>query len=825
MKTVSQKDLPTDPLNQHHHHHHHHPHHQHPLALAPNILDIFPTSLLQPSPAAPSRNHGFKMGFDGEGSTFTRLPDYLLSPAIQPPKSKLLEILDQRFNDPRENPEGGCVISDSETEDECESAEESQHDEDETNEEEGESSAYEGHDENEMDEEHLQPQIQGHSPTKKHRHTTTTKGDMFHEKDPLQAQVWTLFTTAKCSLPNGHGRRLENLTWRLKGMSLNKKEEKGKKGGEEEATRKVEDGMEVEVGATHDSMIGRDDTQDVLEAAQSVSEAALPTNSISSDAPQTLIEQQQQQQQQQWLDLQLQQGPSLDTLLDTSAPPTIPLPTLIQDQPHPLLFPDDFAWIDSAMDPETLRVLSDFEMPEGAMWTAEAQKQLQIYLQSSNTPSDQVSSSYPPSIPASKTHVYDDVFNSNEDEDEHEHEDEDGGNDTDSTVTDLDPHLDANRMQDFDNDDSDVEESRPKSKPNSAPVVVVQPPMHCNNCKTQQTSLWRRGVDGQTLCNACALFYKLHGRSRPKNLKSNVIKTRNRASMAHPSKKKLARNQPSASGPAIGTFPASSMPSTKIGNIPCSETPDKNVKASATGAERIAGQDRLFRTSDDDVEQAKLISEMKNLLEVASSLATKSNLSESSLPPATTTSSSLQLPMSTPTISSHWEFSSSPATPTTSSGQLPIIPPTSQPHFQGDFSSIENNPNYYSLLMDPISVPPYYHQTMGYFHPPAPTSQPHPPQQQQFLDLDASDGAWTISSESAFMSQPGTISYVPVLVPVHVPAPTPCNNINTSSNNTPGPGPFDPRQPHQQTTFLGQQDPQQQEQQFYQHTPWGYHRM
>ncbi|KAF8931998.1 hypothetical protein BGZ52_011265 [Haplosporangium bisporale] len=431
------------------------------------------------------------------------------------------------------------------------------------------------------------------------------------------------------------------------------------------------------------------------------------------------------------------------------------------------------------MDPETLRVLSDFEIPEGAMWTPEAQKQLQMYLQS--TPSDQIASSHPSSTPAAKSHVYDDVFNNNsEDEHEHEHEDENenDGNDTDSTVTDLDPHLDANRMQDFD-DDSDKESNtikRPKSKPNSAPVVVVQPPMHCNNCKTQQTSLWRRGVDGQTLCNACALFYKLHGRSRPKNLKSNVIKTRNRASMAHPSKKKSSRNQqPSGSGPAIGTFPATSVPSTKIGDIPNSETTVEKIQESSTGTS-APGQE-LGSSSEDDAEQANLISEMKNLLEVASSLAAKPNLSGSALPPPTTTTitSSLQPPQTSPTTvlsNTHWEYSSSPtpiiattktstSTSTSLSGPLPMAPPVSQSHIMGNFSAMDsNNSNYYSLLMDPISVQPFYqHQAMGYFRPP-PTSQPL---QQQFLDLGPSDG-WPMSSET-FMTQSGTISYVPVLAP------------------------------------------------------------
>jgi GATA-binding protein len=42
--------------------------------------------------------------------------------------------------------------------------------------------------------------------------------------------------------------------------------------------------------------------------------------------------------------------------------------------------------------------------------------------------------------------------------------------------------------------------------------------------------LWRRDPDGQPLCNACGLFYKLHGVVRPLSLKTDIIKKRNRAS-------------------------------------------------------------------------------------------------------------------------------------------------------------------------------------------------------------------------------------------------------------------------------------------------------
>lgn len=37
----------------------------------------------------------------------------------------------------------------------------------------------------------------------------------------------------------------------------------------------------------------------------------------------------------------------------------------------------------------------------------------------------------------------------------------------------------------------------------------------CSNCNTNTTPLWRRSSNGDVLCNACGLFYKLHGVIRP----------------------------------------------------------------------------------------------------------------------------------------------------------------------------------------------------------------------------------------------------------------------------------------------------------------------
>ncbi|CDO77497.1 hypothetical protein BN946_scf184902.g31 [Trametes cinnabarina] len=68
-------------------------------------------------------------------------------------------------------------------------------------------------------------------------------------------------------------------------------------------------------------------------------------------------------------------------------------------------------------------------------------------------------------------------------------------------------------------------EGRTQSAPRQESQEVVA---QCYNCHTTATPLWRKDDEGKTVCNACGLYYKLHGSARPISMKSDVIRKRAR---------------------------------------------------------------------------------------------------------------------------------------------------------------------------------------------------------------------------------------------------------------------------------------------------------
>ena len=49
-------------------------------------------------------------------------------------------------------------------------------------------------------------------------------------------------------------------------------------------------------------------------------------------------------------------------------------------------------------------------------------------------------------------------------------------------------------------------------------------PMLCHNCQTVTTPIWRRGTQGELLCNACGLHLRIHKTHRPKDIASLELK-------------------------------------------------------------------------------------------------------------------------------------------------------------------------------------------------------------------------------------------------------------------------------------------------------------
>ncbi|XP_052750118.1 GATA-binding factor A-like isoform X3 [Galleria mellonella] len=70
--------------------------------------------------------------------------------------------------------------------------------------------------------------------------------------------------------------------------------------------------------------------------------------------------------------------------------------------------------------------------------------------------------------------------------------------------------------------------NRPLVKPSKRLSAARRHGQCCTNCGSRNTTLWRRNHNGEPVCNACGLYYKLHGINRPLAMRKDGIQTRKR---------------------------------------------------------------------------------------------------------------------------------------------------------------------------------------------------------------------------------------------------------------------------------------------------------
>uniref|UniRef100_A0A3B4GT74 GATA-binding factor 2-like n=1 Tax=Pundamilia nyererei TaxID=303518 RepID=A0A3B4GT74_9CICH len=83
-------------------------------------------------------------------------------------------------------------------------------------------------------------------------------------------------------------------------------------------------------------------------------------------------------------------------------------------------------------------------------------------------------------------------------------------------------------------------QNRPLIRPKKRLIVSKRAGTLCANCHTSTTTLWRRNANGEPVCNACGLYFKLHNVNRPLTMKKDGIQTRNRKVSSKNKKSKKA---------------------------------------------------------------------------------------------------------------------------------------------------------------------------------------------------------------------------------------------------------------------------------------------
>ncbi|NXS68025.1 GATA6 factor, partial [Pandion haliaetus] len=119
--------------------------------------------------------------------------------------------------------------------------------------------------------------------------------------------------------------------------------------------------------------------------------------------------------------------------------------------------------------------------------------------------------------------------------------------------------------------------SRPLIKPQKRVPSSRRLGLSCANCHTTTTTLWRRNAEGEPVCNACGLYMKLHGVPRPLAMKKEGIQTRKR-------KPKNINKSKACSGNSTTAVPMTPTSTSSTNSDDCSKNASPSTQTTASGA-------------------------------------------------------------------------------------------------------------------------------------------------------------------------------------------------------------------------------------------------
>lgn len=154
----------------------------------------------------------------------------------------------------------------------------------------------------------------------------------------------------------------------------------------------------------------------------------------------------------------------------------------------------------------------------------------------------------------------------------------------------------------------------------------------CSNCGTTTTPLWRRSPLGETICNACGLYYKARNTTRPVWLKRNASK-RPKNNNLNP----IALAPRISAAPLLAPAPAAIISSSKIQST-TTALPPKNLVVIQQSPLQQQQQQQIVQPIQQQQQKEKLISTTPTLSAVAvtpaaQAISSPSSTSSAEFPP------------------------------------------------------------------------------------------------------------------------------------------------------------------------------------------------